>query len=98
MITNTIDSLTRARAERAREIEYLREIAKDDVIDNRLNIAESMYVRETTEDYLEAAELVDSISEDDSGLRDVELNRILNAKGDITFNEMAGIEDLSGML
>ena len=97
-ITSTINNIAYDRAKRAREIEYIKEIAKDDVVDERVLAAESTIIKETTYDYLEAAELLDSISDDDTALESAEIDRILSAEDDITFNEMADIDNRADKL
>ena len=98
MLTSTINNIAYDRAKRAREIEYIKEIAKDDVVDERVLAAESTIIKETTYDYLEAAELLDSISDDDTALESAEIDRILSAEDDITFNEMADIDNRADKL
>ena len=92
MLNATIDNLEYNRAKRAREIEYLKEIAKDDVVDERTFAAESTLIKETTEDYIEARALLDRISDDDTAMESVEINRILSSDTDISFDEMIDIE------
>ena len=98
MLTSTVDTLQYERAKRAREIEYLKEIAKDDVIDNRTMAAESTLIRETTEDLLEANDLLLRISPEDTITESAEIERILKAEGDITFEEMTNLSARAKML
>ena len=93
MLTNTIDSIREEKAKFARDIEYLKETAMDDIIDSRVEAAESQYVRETIEELEEAVSMVDRLpADDDMVAESAEVNRILNAETDLTFNEMIGIE------
>ena len=93
MLTNTIDSIREEKAKFARDIEYLKETAMDDIIDSRVEAAESQYVRETIEELEEAVSMVDRLPADtDMVTESAEVNRILNAETDLTFNEMIGIE------
>ena len=93
MLTNTIDSIREEKAKFARDIEYLKETAMDDIIDSRVEAAESQYVRETIEELEEAVSMVDRLPADtDMVAESAEVNRILNAETDLTFNEMVGIE------
>ena len=71
----------------------LREMAREDVVDDRTEVAESQYVKETIEDYKEAAEIIDQLSSDDSKEEAAEIQRIMEATDDITFDEMIGIEE-----
>ena len=93
MLTGILESVKRDRAKSARNIEYLREMAREDVVDDRTEVAESQYVKETIEDYNEAAEMIDQLSSDDSKEEAAEIKRIMEATDDITFDEMIGIEE-----
>ena len=93
MLTGILESDKRDRAKSARNIEYLREMAREDVVDDRTEVAESQYVKETIEDYNEAAEMIDQLSSDDSKEEAAEIQRIMEATDDITFDEMIGIEE-----
>ena len=93
MLTGILESVKRDRAKSARNIEYLREMAREDVVDDRTEVAESQYVKETIEDYSEAAEMIDQLSSDDSKEEAAEIQRIMEATDDITFDEMIGIEE-----
>ena len=93
MLTGILESVKRDRAKSARNIEYLREMAREDVVDDRTVVAESQYVKETIEDYNEAAEMIDQLSSDDSKEEAAEIQRIMEATDDITFDEMIGIEE-----
>ena len=93
MLTSSLDTIREEKAKFARNVEYLRETALDDVIDNRVELAESRYVRETIEELEEAVSMVDRLpSEEDVMEESVEVERILNADNDLTFNELIGIE------
>lgn len=93
MLTGILESVKRDRAKSARNIEYLREMAREDVVDDRTEVAESQYVKETIEDYNEAAEMIDQLSSDDSKEEAAEIQRIMEATDDITFDEMIGIKE-----
>jgi hypothetical protein len=93
MLTSSLDTIREEKAKFARNVEYLRETALDDIIDTRVELAESRYVRETIEELEEAVSMVDRLpSEEDVMEESVEVERILNADTDITFNELIGIE------
>ena len=93
MLTGILESVKRDRAKSARNIEYLREMAREDVVDDRTEVAESQYVKETIEDYKEAAEMINQLPSDDSKEEAAEIQRIMEATDDITFDEMIGIEE-----
>lgn len=91
MLISPLENMKHKRAEIAREIEYLKESVLDDELDVRLTVAEEQYVRESVEDYEEAKAELDLISESEDHAKDVEVDRILNADHNLTFEEMIGI-------
>ena len=93
MLENTLDAIRFEKAKLARETEYLKETSLDDMIDERIEVAESLTSYESTQELLEAADMVNQLSgEPDLISESIEIERILNAEEDLTFNEMAGIE------
>ena len=93
MLTSSLDAIREEKAKFARDVEYLKETALDDIVDQRVEVAESQYVRETIEELEEAVAMVNRLPEDvDVVEESAEVERILNAETDITFNEMVGIE------
>lgn len=93
MLTNSIQALREERAKFVRGVEYIKETAIDDMIDERIERAESEYVRESVDELEEAADMVKRLSpEEDLVAEAAELDRILTAEDNITFNEMIGIE------
>lgn len=93
MLNNVLDDLKRQRASFARDIEYLKETAIDDEIDERMEVAESLFVNESSDELVEAAAMLNKLSGDvDEVMESAEIDRILNAEEDLTFEEMAGIE------
>lgn len=93
MITKTFDDIRKNRAKFAREVEYVKETAIDDVIDERVERAHSQFVRETIEELEEAADMVQKLSvEDEIATESTEIQRLLDAEENITFNEMVGIQ------
>lgn len=95
MLTNTYDELKYERAKDAREREYISEMALDDELDECTEAAEEHYVRESVDELEEAANMVKKLNVDEveeKAIEDREINRILNADHDLSFNEMIGIE------
>ena len=93
MLTSSLDTIREERAKFAHKVEYLKETALDDILDQRIEVAESQYVRESIEELEEAVGMVDKLpGEDDVVAESAEIDRILNAETDITFNEVIGIE------
>lgn len=93
MITKTFDEIRKERAKFARDVEYIRETAIDDVIDERVERAHSQYVNETIQELEEAAGLVNQLNVDDEVMAEsVEIKRLLDAENNISFDEMIGLE------
>jgi hypothetical protein len=91
MLISPLENMKHMRAEKARELEYLKESVLDDELDSRLTVAEEQYVRESVEEYEEAKEELKLISETEEVAKENEINRILNADHDLSFEEMIGI-------
>lgn len=93
MLNNSINEIYEEKAKFARDVEYLKETALDDEIDERLEIVDSMYERETLEDLEEAANMLDKLPADVDVVEEAtEVERILNAEESLTFEEMIGIK------
>ena len=92
MLTGTLNKIREERAARIRDIEYIRKMVLEDAIDDRLFDIELMNSKETGNIYKEAAETIKQIPADDS-FRKEEINRILNADHNLSFDEMIGIDD-----
>ena len=92
MIVGTLNRIREERAARIRDIEYIREMAEEDAIDDRFFDIELTMVKEFDNIYAESAETIEQISPDDD-FRQEEINRILNAEHHLSFDEMLGIED-----
>lgn len=92
MIVGAVNAQRRKNAAFARDIEYLREMSADDGIMERMcEVENTLYVSECTEDYRDAAALLDDLSPDDDAAADAEIDRILDATEDLSFDEMIGI-------
>ncbi|GEM_PF-4492305 len=95
MLSNTIDSLKLENAKFARDVEYLKETAIDDVVDDRLYTAEGAILNEYDRrvDLMEAAQYADRLSDDEDVMTESsEIDKIMNATDDLTFEEMTGME------
>lgn len=92
MLTGTLNKIREEKAARIRDIEYIREMAAEDAIDDRLFDLEMKTVKESGNIFAEAAITVDQISSEDDFSKE-EINRILNAEHHLTFDEMLGITD-----
>lgn len=92
MLVSPIEDIRRANAEFARDVEYLKETALDDQLDDRIAIAESQFEAETIEELEEAVELVKRLPDEEDVVEEkAEVDRILSADKNLTFDEMAGI-------
>ena len=93
MMTKTFDDIRREKAKFARNVEYIRETSLDDIIDERVERAQSLFETESVEELEEAASLLNRIEVDDElAVESVEVQRLLDADENITFNEMADIQ------
>ena len=93
MLATVMDSIRTNNAKFARNVEYLKEAANDDIIDERVEVADTHFRRETIDELEEAANMVEKLSpEVDLVQESAEINRILNATENITFEEMIGLE------
>ena len=92
MLTGTLNKIREEKAARIRDVEYIREISADDAADDRLFDLEMRTVRESGNIFAESAETVEQIPTDDSFCKE-EIDRILNADHNLSFDEMLGIED-----
>lgn len=93
MMTKTYDDIRKAKAIFAREVEYIKETAADDIIDERVERANSQFVKESIDELEEAVTMVERLDiEDEIAVESVEVQRLLDAEENITFNEMAGIQ------
>ena len=90
MLDNAINSIRKERAALAREIEYMRESMEDDKLDE---IMESVEGSDSKAEVIEAAAYANSVdvTEEETAIESVEIDRILNADHDITFDEMIGL-------
>lgn len=93
MLTNPIESIKLENAKFARDVEYIKETSLDDEIDDRIEVAESQYVGETIEEMEEAAAMVNKMPATESLVEEsAEIDRIMNATENLTFEEMVGLE------
>ena len=92
MLTGTLNKIRKERAALIRDIEYIREMAYEDAIDDRLFDLELMNIKESGNIYAEAAETIKQIPTDDSFCEE-EIERILNSDHNLSFDEMLGISD-----
>lgn len=90
MLDNAINSIRKERAALAREIEYMRESMEDDKLDE---IMESVEGSDSKAELIEAEAYANSVdvTEEETAIESVEIDRILNADHDITFDEMIGL-------
>ena len=92
MLTGTLNKIREEKAARIRDIEYIREMADDDAIDDRLFDLEMLMVKESGNIYTESAKTVEQIPTDNAFEKE-EIDRILNADHNLSFDEMLGIEE-----
>lgn len=94
MLNTILDNIKLERAKFARDVEYLTEEAIQDEVDDATELAEESVLGyiETSDELLEAAEVLESMSANDEVSANEELQRILEATDDMTFDEMIDVE------
>ena len=90
MLKGIIDGIKRERAEFVRNIAYLREMSDDDIISDRIDVAESLVIKETADDIKEAVDLVNYMPSDFKEEDNAEIERLMTATE--TFDQMIGIK------
>jgi len=92
MLANIVDKMERDKASFLRDVEYYKESVLDDEVDACLESLETAEERDTFEEIQEAAEWADRLSgEEDEVATEAEIDRLLAADHDLTFEEMIGI-------
>lgn len=87
----TLNAMRRERAERIRDVLYIRELSETDIDDRISHVDRVLNGKADPIAYKGIPELANRISID-NGFKEAEINRILNANRDITFDEMLGIK------
>lgn len=92
MLTGTLNKIREEKAERIRDVEYIRSISQDDMLEDRFFDVEMRTVKESGNIFAESAETIEQIPTDES-FRQEEIDRILNSDRKLSFDDMIGIED-----
>ena len=92
MLTGTLNKIREEKAARIRDVEYIREMAQEDAIDDRLFDLEMRTASETDNIYAESAATIKQISTDTNFVQE-EVQRILDADHNLSFDEMLGIAE-----
>jgi hypothetical protein len=92
MLTGTLNKIREEKAERIRDIEYIRNISLDDYIDDRFFDIETSMVKESGNIYAESAEVIRQIPTDENFKKE-EINRILNTDRKLSFDDIIGIDE-----
>jgi hypothetical protein len=94
MLNSILDNIKLERAKFARDVEYLTEMAIEDEVDDILEAAEEevLGTLETSDMLLEAAAELDKISDEDTEFSNAEIQRIMEATEDMTFDEMIDLD------
>lgn len=92
MIENAVDKIRRKRATFLHEVAFVREMANEDIIADRVDKAESQYIKESLSDLMEAKDIINQMPSDDNDDQR-EINMLLEATEDISFDEMIGIHN-----
>lgn len=97
MLNSILDNIKLERAKFARDVEYLTEMAIEDEVDDILEAAEEEVLGtiETSDMLLEAAAELDKISDEDTEFSNAEIQRIMEATEDMTFDEMIDLDSFA---
>lgn len=87
----TLNAMRRERAEKIRDVLYIRELSEIDIDDRISHVDRILNGKTDPLSYKGIPELSNKITVD-NGFKEAEINRILNANRDITFDEMLGIK------
>lgn len=90
MFTDSLANIQRKRAEYARDVEFMREMASDDLIDDITAKTEQLYLKESVIDDEEIELIMEKITGEDD-MSEKEIQRIMEATEDMTFDEMVGV-------
>ena len=93
MLKGIIDNVRRERAMFVRDVAYLKEMAEDDIISDRIEKAEGLFIKETAEDIKEAVDLVNYMPDEFEAEENAEIEKILNSEENMTFDQMIGITE-----
>lgn len=90
MLTKLSDSIKRKNAEFIRDVEYIKETAYEDMLDERMESfmedVSELSMGEIRNDLDSLNELTDEPEQDEA-----EVQRIMNADHDLSFNDMIGV-------
>ena len=92
MLTGTLNKIREEKAERIRDVEYIRNMSRDDLVDDRFFDMELRTVKESGDIYKESVAVIEQIPTDEN-FRKEEISRILNTDRRLSFDEIIGIED-----
>lgn len=87
----TLNAMRREKAERLRDVLYIRELSQDDIDERISHVDRVLNSKADLIGYKGIPELANRISIDDNSAEE-EIDRILNTNKDITFDEMIGIK------
>lgn len=96
MLDTIMKECQRDEASRCRDLAYLLEDTEDERIDELMEMAEDIYVKEdpefmeSTSDLQEIIEQIDDIPD----TTDEEISRIMESTGGITFDQMLGLDPI----
>lgn len=93
MITDILSSIQRDRANYVRNLAYLKEMAMDDEIADRMDKVEHKFERATADDYESAMDVIREMADDYPDEDEAEIRRLMEATEDLTFEEMIGLSD-----
>ena len=94
MLGSILNDIKLERAKNARDIEYLREMSIEDTLDDYVENAEAEVLGtiDTSDELLEAKTTLESMNDNDDESEKEEVQRIMEATEDMTFDEMINVE------
>ena len=98
MLGEIVDNIKMSRAELARDLEYCKESVYEETVDELTERVTRAYDIESSEELMEAADWIDrldSVVNNNSFIAEesAEIERIIKAEGDISFDQMIGIDE-----
>ena len=94
MLNTLIDNIKLERAKFSRDVEYLRELAIEDNLDDIMEGVEEEMLgsMDTSAELLEAAEDLEKLSDEDEEFSNNEITKIMEATEDMTFDELIDVD------
>lgn len=90
MLNGISDSIKRKNAEFIRDVEYIKEMAYEDALDDRLNCCTDDTPNLSMSTISDDVKFIDNLEETPEE-SEIEVQRIMNSDRNLTFNDMIGL-------